>query len=68
MSHFWNDSLLNLSEPNLDIFALSHSSISNYNIKFEDFPMGTTGWTIDALEDPHACPHDALQLDAIYTD
>lgn len=28
MSHFWNDSLPNLNEPNQDTWALSHSSIS----------------------------------------
>lgn len=40
MNHFWNDSLMNLSEPNLDICALSHSSISKKTFSLWTFPYG----------------------------
>ncbi len=49
MSHFWNDSLMNLSEPKLDICALSHQSVEN--IQFVDIPIWISEWTNDILID-----------------
>lgn len=51
MSHFWNDSLMNLSEPNIDVCVLSQLSINRKNMQFVDIPIWISEWTRDILRD-----------------